>query len=88
MPKTKKERLKEMFPALCRANDPAPVCGFRPSFFYVQLDFSLLIHLQASLGLLWLKMDLRMTQMSFVNLKKLGHCKENFNSPLPVNHNE
>lgn len=31
-PKTKKERLKEMFPALCRANDPVPeVCCFSAS---------------------------------------------------------
>lgn len=32
-PKTEKEKMKELFPALCRANDPAPkVLGFNKVF--------------------------------------------------------
>lgn len=34
-PKTKKEKLKEMFPALCRANDPAPEVCASTSFLHL-----------------------------------------------------
>lgn len=51
-PKTKKERLKEMFPALCRANDPAPdVCGFilHMNLYFCMISLTILALLQVKM---------------------------------------